>query len=120
MGKIINECLSCESNKLTISKIECQSCHAKYEGKFDFPSLLKMSSDELNFLIEFVKCSGSLKEMAKQQKVSYPTMRNRLNDMIEKLNGIDEKPTASKEDILSKLEAGEISAKDAAVLLSQV
>ena len=36
--------------------------------------------------MEFVKASGSLKEMASILNVSYPTVRNRLDEIIDKLN----------------------------------
>ena len=40
-------------------------------------------------MLEFVKASGSLKDMAKQMGVSYPTVRNYLDDLIEKLNNME-------------------------------
>ena len=42
-------------------------------------------------MLEFVKASGSLKDMAKKMGVSYPTVRNYLDDLIEKLNNMEEK-----------------------------
>ena len=33
---------------------------------------------------------GSLKDMAKKMGVSYPTVRNYLDDLIEKLNNMEE------------------------------
>ena len=36
-------------------------------------------------MLQFVKASGSLKEMATLLGVSYPTVRNRLDDIIETL-----------------------------------
>ena len=50
------------------------------------PALLQLSADEQEFVLAFVKCSGSLKEMASQLKLSYPTVRNLLDDIIDKLN----------------------------------
>jgi hypothetical protein len=41
--------------------------------------------EEQEFILEFIKASGSLKEMAAILKVSYPTVRNRLDEIIEKL-----------------------------------
>lgn len=44
-----------------------------------------MSKEDQEFVLEFIKASGSLKEMAKIIGVSYPTVRNRLDEIIENL-----------------------------------
>ncbi len=41
-----------------------------------------LSEEDQLFIIEFVKNSGSLKEMSKHLKLSYPSIRNRLDDLI--------------------------------------
>jgi len=56
---------------------------------FDLPELLMLNKDELTFIFQFVKNSGSLKEMSKEMGLSYPTIRNYLNDLIDKLNQLD-------------------------------
>ena len=40
--------------------------------------------------MSFVLSSGSLKEMALRYRVSYPTVRNRLDELIERLADINE------------------------------
>ncbi|MCS5712926.1 MAG: DUF2089 domain-containing protein [Candidatus Babeliales bacterium] len=120
MGKIITQCPSCGSASPEVVKICCADCHTTFEGKFEIPSLLKLSEEELAFIIDFVKCSGSLKEMAARLKISYPTLRNRLNELIETLENVDMKPHGSKEEILKLLEEGKISAKDAAKMLHKL
>jgi hypothetical protein len=47
--------------------------------------LVGLPPEEQEFILEFIKASGSLKEMAGILKVSYPTVRNRLDEIIEKL-----------------------------------
>jgi hypothetical protein len=42
--------------------------------------------EEQDFILRFVRCSGSLKDMAKQLGLSYPTVRNLLDEIIEKIN----------------------------------
>ena len=49
-----------------------------------------LNEEEQRFMLEFVKASGSLKDMAKKMGVSYPTVRNYLDDLIEKLNNMEE------------------------------
>ncbi|GGD98928.1 hypothetical protein GCM10011312_23020 [Planktosalinus lacus] len=51
---------------------------------------LKLSQEEQDFVLQFLINSGSLKEMAKQMNNSYPTIRNKLDDIIEKINRLKE------------------------------
>ena len=48
-----------------------------------------LSEEDVHFIKRFVLASGSLKELAKQYRVSYPTLRIRLNRLIEKINAAD-------------------------------
>lgn len=120
MSKIITKCPSCNSKELNIVKIECNSCKTKFEGNFDIPKLLQLSSDDINFIIDFIKCSGSLKEMSKIHDVSYPTFRNLLNQVIERINQLSNNESLDNNRILSMLESGEITAIEAASLLESI
>lgn len=42
-----------------------------------------LENEDLNFIKKFVLASGSLKEIAKYYSVTYPTVRNRLNKIID-------------------------------------
>lgn len=120
MGKIITQCPSCESSKLYVAKIECDMCHTRFEGKFDIPSLLKLPEEDLQFIFDFVKCSGSLKDMANKQNISYPTLRNKLNELIDRIENLDAKEEGARMKILKLLEDGKISTKDAAKRLKKL
>ena len=93
MAKLITSCPSCNSGSVKVTKIECDNCGTKFEGDFDVPRLLKLPAEDLHFVENFLIASGSLKEMAKQLDISYPTVRNRPNDIIEELK---KKTTSSK------------------------
>lgn len=120
MGKIIAQCPSCDGTKLHVTHIECADCATLFKGQFDIPPLLKLPEEDLQFIFDFVKCSGSLKEMAARQSVSYPTLRNRLNALIDTLENLDIKQEGSKTDILQLLEDGKISAVEAAKMLTKL
>ena len=49
------------------------------------PPLVSLPLEDQEFVLQFMKLSGSLKDMARLKGVSYPTIRNRLDDIIEKL-----------------------------------
>jgi hypothetical protein len=52
---------------------------------YPLPPLASLSAEDQTFILEFVKSSGSLKDMAALMKVSYPTVRNRLDEVIGRL-----------------------------------
>lgn len=78
------QCPSCEQN-LNVVQLKCENCSTQISGEFSLPELIKLSHEEQEFILSFLKASGSLKEMAKQMKVSYPTVRNYLDDLIVKI-----------------------------------
>jgi len=77
-------CPSCD-HRLSVKRMSCENCGTDVEGQFALPELASMSLDDQAFICAFVKASGSLKEMAVVMKVSYPTVRNRLDEVITKL-----------------------------------
>ena len=44
-----------------------------------------LSSDDLEFILQFLLLSGSLKDLAKHYGISYPTIRLRLDRIIEQV-----------------------------------
>lgn len=78
------QCPACES-PLKVGRMFCGECGTEVCGDFELPLLARLPEKEQQFIIEFVKSSGSLKDMAKGMGVSYPTVRNVLDDLIEKL-----------------------------------
>ncbi len=78
-------CPACD-NDLFVGRMFCQSCGTEVCGKFELPLLAQLSDKEQQFVLDFVRASGSLKDMAKNMGVSYPTVRNILDDLINKLN----------------------------------
>jgi hypothetical protein len=79
------KCPSCGAG-LKVITLNCESCHTKVDGNFELPLLASLPQEAQLFITEFVKSSGSLKEMAKSMSLSYPTVRNRLDEIINLLN----------------------------------
>jgi hypothetical protein len=84
MKNLPSICPACQS-PLNIKKLSCQKCDTEIEGLFELPALAKLSVEDQEFVVQFVRCSGSLKEMARLQKLSYPTVRNQLDNVIEQI-----------------------------------
>ena len=74
-------CPSCQS-QLKVKSLKCDTCLTEVSGLYDLPALARLSPDDQQFVLQFIKCSGSLKDMAKYLKLSYPTVRNLLDDII--------------------------------------
>jgi len=84
LSKLPVTCPSC-SNGLNVSQLTCPSCSTQVSGMFSLPALVRLPEDDQAFILQFFLASGSLKEMASQLGISYPTVRNRLDDLIAKL-----------------------------------
>lgn len=82
--KLPHECPSC-NNQLKVKSLHCSHCGTNIDGLFDLPLQAKLNQDEQQFMLNFIKFSGSLKDMAKHLNLSYPTVRNMLDDLIEKI-----------------------------------
>lgn len=83
-------CPSCDS-RLSVTELSCPECHTKVSGQYILPLLLQIPQDEQQFIVDFFLSSGSLKEMANQIGKSYPTVRNKLDDIIEKIKNLQPK-----------------------------
>jgi hypothetical protein len=88
--KLPIQCPSCE-NALSVTQLSCENCATIVSGKYSLPLLLQISEEEQNFILQFFLNSGSLKEMAAQMGNSYPTVRNKLDDIIQKINQLKSK-----------------------------
>lgn len=64
----------------------CEPCHVRVEGRFDPANeFARLSRDELHLLRIFVHTEGSIREMESALGISYPTVKQRLAALREKL-----------------------------------
>ncbi len=84
------------------------------------PVLLRLPHDDVVFVTEFVRASGSLKEMAKLNGQSYPTIRNRLDQIIARLSQNADSVGKRQHEILDDIAKGKLTAKQGARLLREV
>lgn len=88
------------------------------EGEFELPPLARLTAEDQVFVVAFVRCHGSIKQMEKFFGVSYPTIKNRLNRIgaLLPFAEIDPEPAPapapSASDLLTRLERGEMNVKD--------
>lgn len=79
--------------------------------------LTDLSPADLNFIKQFILCSGSLREIAGIYDISYPTVRSRLNQLIEKIKASGEKEDESYIKLIRRLTIEEKIDFEAANLL---
>ncbi|HIJ65595.1 MAG TPA: DUF2089 family protein [Candidatus Hydrogenedentes bacterium] len=77
-------CPSCGAT-LLVKRLACRQCETLVEGRFDLPLLARLEPEEQAFLLNLLETSGSLKGLARTYGVSYPTVRNRLDALREKV-----------------------------------
>ena len=83
------------------------------EGAFELPQLARLTLEDQIFVAAFLKSHGSIKEMEQVFGVSYPTVKARLNRIAAQLEFVDTDPKPLRNEILDRLERGEISTADA-------
>src|SRR6202162_3228256 len=95
MRPIILKCPSCDGN-LTVSRLQCPDCAISIEGEFAPPALLKHTVAQIDFCEVFIKNRGVIREVERELGVSYPTVRARLDEVIQAL-GYSSKSAAENE-----------------------
>jgi hypothetical protein len=106
-----------QGSPLVVERVRLAGKDLAIEGRFELPQLARLSSEDQVFVIAFVRCHGSIKEMEQIFGVSYPTIKSRLNRIAQSLEFVETNVAPSRADvrnsIMDRLKAGEISAADA-------
>jgi hypothetical protein len=87
-------------------------------GSFKQRPFLSLTAEELDLMLQFVLASGSLKDLARVYQVSYPTIRARVDRMIDRLQrAVDGESSDPMMQLLADLvERGEITVSTAQLL----
>ena len=79
-----------------------------------------LDDEDITFVKRFIMSSGSLKEIAKQYSLTYPTVRLRLDRLIQKIKIEDETPNEKFITLIKRLALDEkIDFPTAKVLISE-
>ena len=116
MKKMPTKCPACGAT-LEITELKCPKCGTIIRGNFPINKFLSLDSDDLEFLVTFLRSRGSIKEVQERLGISYPTAKNRLDKLLLSLGFSEEKRAVDKMSILDALERGEITAKEAIEML---
>ena len=124
MNTLPTRCPLC-GGEVTVTRIYCQDCDTTLEGRFAGGPFSQLTPEQLSFVETFVRCEGKITRMEIELGLSYPTIRNRLLEVIRALGyepGTEEPGRLSEVDrqrILEDLDQGRISAEEAMRLLQE-
>ncbi len=114
--KIPSHCPAC-GNALVIEALRCPACRTAVEGHYALSRFLLLSPDQMQFCEIFLRCRGSLKDVGSMLGISYPTARNRLDELLQALGFAGQTAKDERIYILERLTNGEISHEEALRLL---
>ena len=120
MCKQLEACPCC-GGPLVVSGLTCESCGTVVTGRFRQCDFCRLTEEQATFLRLFVQRRGNLSEMEKALGISYPTVRNKLEEVIRALQ--PETPAVdrvSRDAVLQRVAAGEISTEAALDMLGKL
>ena len=108
-----------QGKPITVERVRMVDSDIAIEGNFMLPSLASLSAEDQIFVMAFVRCHGSIKDMEEMFGISYPTVKNRINRIARQLEFVEIVKISPEEEVISELEQGEISAEEAIMRLSE-
>ncbi len=85
MIKLFQQCPAC-GGPLVVTECRCADCNLQLRGEFRLGLFSNLSDDQLTFVRVFLRTRGNLTEVEKVLGVSYPTIRNKLDEINKALD----------------------------------
>ncbi len=107
-----------KGKKIIVKKVFIPEDNITIEGDFQLSNIASLSEEDQKFIFAFIKTHGSIKQMEATFNISYPTVKNKLNELSKKIDNFDLNIEDVKEEeslasVLDKISSGEIDVKDA-------
>jgi len=121
MPEILGKCPVC-GEEMEITRLACNRCDTKIEGRFTPCKFCRLSAEQREFIEVFIKCRGNIKEVEKELGISYPTVKNKLEDAAAALGypeQAEQLEALKKKEVLERLSRGEITTEEAVKLLRE-
>jgi hypothetical protein len=130
MINLFEKCPAC-GGQIVVTECKCVNCQLQMHGEFRTGQFASLSEDQQTFVKVFLTARGNLSEVEKVLGVSYPTIRNKLDEINDTLNrtlstfdarsinrddasaAMPKSEDETRRAILQKVAAGELSAADA-------
>ena len=86
--KILEGCPSC-GGRIEIGEVHCTRCDTQVRARYRPCDFCTLTEEQSTFLRIFVLSRGNLSEVEKRLGVSYPTVRAKLDEVIERLGSTE-------------------------------
>ncbi len=110
--------------ELHVSELACEESGVTIRGKFEIPRYAQLDAEQQRFLETFLRCRGMLNSVERELGMSYPTVRARLDSLLDALDFTPikedikrDKSGDKRRKVLDMLEKGEITSDEAKVKL---
>ncbi len=101
MNPIITNCPVC-GKEMSVRKLHCSSCDTTVEGVFQLGPMptasgftneqlrwlrpfARLTPEQLQFVLTFVRCDGRFNRMEDELHLSYPTLRGRMDEILREM-----------------------------------
>ena len=117
MEKRLKKCPVCNIS-LEIREFYCPECDITLRGRFVPSELANLSLPQQEFVKIFLISQGNIKEVEKQLNISYPTVKNRLNEIVSLFSG--QVSVGNKiSDLLNDVDKGSLTAEQAIKIIQE-
>lgn len=122
--RILRNCPVC-GEELSVTRLHCSACDTTIEGHYSHAAspFAMLNNEQTQFLLAFIRCEGRFTRLEQELNLSYPTLRNRLGDILHVMGFEPDKEEAApaqqrlsveeRRRILDELAAGKISFAEA-------
>ncbi len=110
-------CARC-GQPMQIVRYHCEACDLVLEGTFGLPPLARLTLRDQVFVTSFLRVHGNITKMEALLGISYPTVKNRLNAIVEQLDAAFQGPEDPAA-VLERLARGEITVDQALEMLTE-
>ena len=116
-----SRCSVC-GEELKVTRLSCPNCQSEITGEFSACRYCAINDKLKLFLETFLKSRGNIKDVERSLSISYPTVKSLLDELLATLfleETVQKEKECSSKEILDMLERGEITAAQAAKMLSK-
>jgi hypothetical protein len=117
--RVTQDCPYCGS-PMAVTRMTCGKCDIAIDAQFPMSRLGTLPVEHQRFIEMFVLAGGNFKEIAEQVGVSYPTIRSRLDKVIDALRAEIAKTRRVQGNILDAVEPGRTNVAEAARLIKGI
>ncbi len=91
---------------MEVTRISCPDCNLSIGGDIHVPPLARLTGDEMRLAEALVLAGGNLKVLAAELGITYPTLRKRLDRVVERLGEEVARDRGRIDQILAEIETG--------------